>query len=407
MARRRGSTEESAAPGAEPRLARRRRAAVPIAFHRSVRAPDDLARVAEVLASRRPGGGGPVGAACEGLLESEVGVGRALLTTSCTHALEMAALLLDLEPGDEVILPSFTFSSTANAFVLRGARPVFCDIRPDTCNLDEEQLPALLTERTRAIVPVHYAGVACEMDRITEIAAAGGVAVVEDAAHGLFGTYKGRQLGSLGAMAALSFHETKNFTCGEGGALLLSDPALEERAEAIRDKGTNRAQFVRGQADKYTWKDVGSSYALADVLAAVLLAQFEQRDAVQTRRAEIWNAYADGLRDWAREYGVALPHVPEGCGPAYHLFHVVLGGTGLRSSLMEHLAADGIATGWHYVPLHSSPMGQRLGARPDDCPVAEAVSGGLLRLPLYPELRDVDVERVVERVSAWRPGRPG
>ncbi|RPI96280.1 MAG: dTDP-4-amino-4,6-dideoxygalactose transaminase, partial [Chloroflexi bacterium] len=234
---------------------------------------------------------------CHAFLEEKFGVRRALLTTSCTHALEMAAILLEIQPGDEVIIPDFTFVSTVNAFVLRGARPVFLDVRPDTLNLDESRLEAALTPRTKAIVPVHYAGVACEMDSIMNIAAAHNIAVVEDNAHGLFGKYKGGYLGTFGCMAAQSFHETKNFTSGEGGALLINDPLLVERAEIIREKGTNRARFFRGQVDKYTWVDIGSSYLPSDILAAFLFAQFEQHEKIQLHRRQVWELYHAGLRD--------------------------------------------------------------------------------------------------------------
>src|SRR5256885_155346 len=263
-------------------------------------------------------GDGPFTHDCARTLEKFLGCERALLSTSCTHALEMTALLLDIKPGDEVIVPSFAFVSTVNAFVLRGARPIFVDIRSDTLNFDHEQFESLITDRTRAAVVLHYGGVACEMDRILEVAARHRLQVVEDNAHGLFGGYRGRLLGTFGVMATQSFHETKNFSCGEGGALIINDERYIARAEVIREKGTNRNRFFRGQVDKYTWIDLGSSYLPSDVLAALLLAQLEMSSLIQTRRRHIWHAYADGLADWAAENGVRLPVVPAHCEQAYH-----------------------------------------------------------------------------------------
>jgi dTDP-4-amino-4,6-dideoxygalactose transaminase len=330
-------------------------------------------------------------------------VERALLTTSCTHALELAALLLDVGPGDEVILPAFTFVSTANAFVLRGARPVFCDVRPDTLNIDEEQVAAVLGERTRAIVPVHYAGVACELDPILGLAASRDVAIVEDNAHGLFGRYRGRWLGTLGTFSALSFHETKSFTCGEGGALLINEPAYVDRAEILREKGTNRKRFFRGEVDKYTWVEAGSSYVISDLLAAFLLAQFERRDDVQATRRRIWETYAAGLADWAASVGATLPVVPEGVEHAYHLFHLLMPSAGARAALIEELKRQGILSVFHYLPLHLSEMGGRYGGRPGQFPVTEDVSERLVRLPFYNDLSPADQERVIEAVRAVSP----
>jgi len=325
-----------------------------------------------------------------------------LLTTSCTHALEMAALLLDLQPGDEVIVPSFTFVSTINAFVLRGAKPVFCDVRPDTLNLDERKLEGLVTPRTKAVVPVHYAGVGCEMDAIGAIARAGGFAVVEDNAHGLYGQYRGRQLGTFGGLATQSFHETKNFTCGEGGALLVNDEAYVERAEILREKGTNRSRFFRGQVDKYTWVDVGSSYVLSDILGAMLLGQLEARDTIQDRRGKIWARYATELRAWAGSMSIRLPEVPLHCEQAFHMFYLVLPTLAQRTAFIAHLDANGVKAVFHYQPLHLSPMGERFGGRIGDCPVTEAVSDQLVRLPFYTELSEEDQGRVIEAVTSFR-----
>ena len=342
---------------------------------------------------------------CHARLERLLGVPKALLTTSCTHALEMAALLLDVRPGDEVIVPSFTFVSTANAFVLRGAVPVFVDVRPDTLNLDESRLEQLITPRTRAIVPVHYAGVACDMDAIGRVAARHGVAVVEDNAHGLFGRYAGRPLGTFGCLAALSFHETKNFSCGEGGALLVNDARYAERAEVLREKGTDRSRFFRGESDKYTWRDVGSSYLPSDALAALLFAQLEAHERIQARRREIWVRYAKGLRDWADGAGVRLPVVPAGCEQAYHLFYLLLPSAEQRQALIAALRARGAHAIFHYLPLHLSDMGRRFGGREGDCPVTEAVADRLVRLPLFYDLTEADQARVIEATRAFRGGR--
>jgi dTDP-4-amino-4,6-dideoxygalactose transaminase len=335
---------------------------------------------------------------CHELLERELGVRKALLTTSCTHALEMAALLLDIGPGDEVIVPSFTFVSTVNAFVLRGARPVFIDVRPDTLNLDETKLERLITPRTKAIVPVHYAGVGCEMDAILEVAQRYGVAVVEDNAHGLFGKYKGRYLGTFGSLATQSFHETKNFTCGEGGALLINDPQYIERAEILREKGTNRSRFFRGQVDKYSWVDVGSSYLPSDILAAFLYAQLEARAEIQAKRRHLWHYYYEHLRDWAEEHHVRLPIVPPHCEQSYHMFYLLMPSLEQRQALIAYLKSCGILSVFHYLPLHLSDMGRRFGGQEGDCPVTEEVSDRLVRLPFFNDLSPQDQEWVVHNV---------
>ena len=355
------------------------------------------------IASGQISGDGVFTKRCHSYLESEVGVVKALLTTSCTHALEMMAILLDIKEGDEVILPSFTFVSTVNAFVLRGAKPVFVDIRPDTLNFDERQFDELVTERTRAAVPVHYAGVGCEMDVILSVAESSGVAVVEDNAHGLFGTYRGRQLGTFGSMAAQSFHETKNFTCGEGGALLINDERLVERAEIVREKGTNRSRFFRGLVDKYTWTDIGSSYLPSDLLAAVLLAQFEARTAIQEARRRIWERYSAGLADWADQVGARLPVVPADREQPFHMFYLLLPSLDARQGLMARLKSKGILSVFHYLPLHLSEMGRRFGGRPGQCPVTEDVSDRLLRLPFYNRLSESEQDLVLETIQGFRP----
>jgi dTDP-4-amino-4,6-dideoxygalactose transaminase len=347
-------------------------------------------------------GDGAFSRRCHAMLERDLGVRKALLTTSCTHALEMAALLLDLEPGDEVIVPSYTFVSTVNAFVLRGARPVFIDIRRDTLNLDEARLEPLVTRRTRAVVPVHYAGVGCEMDVILEVARRHGVAVVEDNAHGLFGRYKGRYLGTFGALATQSFHETKNVTCGEGGALLVNDERYVERAEVVREKGTDRSRFFRGQVDKYTWVDVGSSYLPSDLLAAFLCAQLEARAEIQAKRRRVWEYYWSALQDWARRREVRLPVVPSHCEQPYHMFYLVMPSLRTRQGMIEHLRSRGITSVFHYQPLHLSEMGRTFGGRQGDCPVAEDISDRLVRLPFYNDLTGQDQDRVVDAILHFR-----
>jgi len=342
---------------------------------------------------------------CHTLLERELGVQKALLTTSCTHALEMCALLLDIQPGDEVIVPSFTFVSTANAFALRGARIVFADIRPDTLNLDETQLESLISPRTRAIVVVHYAGVGCEMDTILDIAARYGVPVVEDNAHGLFGKFRGRWLGTFGCLATQSFHETKNITCGEGGALLVNDARYVERAEIIREKGTDRSRFFRGQVDKYSWVDIGSSYLMSDVLAAFLYAQLEVWQNIQTQRGRIWEYYDRNLRGWASDRGIGCPVVPPYCEQAYHMYYLLMPSLEHRQALIAFLKSRGILSVFHYLPLHLSLMGQRMGARADACPVAAEMSDCLLRLPFYNSLTQAQQDQVIEAVLEF-PGLP-
>ncbi len=357
--------------------------------------------IAEAFEALHICGDGAFTRKCQEVLERAVGAHTALLTTSGTHALEMAALLLELRAGDEVIVPSFTFPSVANSFLLRGAKPVFADIRADTLNLDERQLSGLITLATRAILPVHYAGVGCEMDEILAIAARRGLAVIEDNAHGLFGRYRGKALGSFGAMAAQSFHETKNFSCGEGGALLINDPSYVERAEIIREKGTNRRQFFEGKVDKYTWVDVGSSYLPSDILAAILYAQLEVRDEIQAKRRERWRFYRTELADWAQRWGVGLPFVPDYCEQAYHIFYLLLPDLEARRGLTEHLQARNILSVFHYMPLHLSEMGRSFGGRAGQYPVSERTSDTLLRLPLYSGLTAADQRRVVEAIQQF------
>lgn len=371
-----------------------------IPFNRASLEGNELDYVRDALASGHLSGDGPYTRKCHAFFERELGVAKALLTTSCTHALEMAALLLEIQRGDEVIVPSFTFVSTVNAFVLRGARPVFADVRPDTLNLDETGFERLITPRTKAIILVHYAGVGCEMSRIATIAARHGVALVEDNAHGLFGKYEGRYLGTFGALSAQSFHETKNLTCGEGGALLINDATYIERAEIIREKGTNRSRFFRGEVDKYTWVDVGSSYLPSEILAAFLYGQIERYELIQAKRRRVWTYYQEHLEDWARERGVALPVVPAQCEQSYHMFYMLLPSEGHRSSLISHLKARGILAVFHYLPLHLSAMGMRFGGKSGNCPVTEAVSERLVRLPFYNGLTSEEQAEIIGAVQS-------
>ena len=341
--------------------------------------------------------GGPFTARVSELLRAETGAADALLTTSCTAALEMSAILLDLQPGDAVIVPSFTFVSSALAYVREGAKILFCDIEPETLGLDPRHLAELLDDSVRAVVVVHYGGIACDMDGIREVLKdRPDVAVVEDNAHGLFGRWRGEPLGSLGRFASQSFHETKNFVCGEGGALLLNDPADVARAWVIYDKGTDRKAFFQGYVDKYTWRDTGSSFGLSDTLAAYLLGQLEQREVIQGKRRGVFERYAAGLAPYAEELGLRLPVVPEHCDPAYHLFHVLMPDHETRTRVMKELREEGIATTFHYVPLHDSIGGQRFAARPTECPVTTDISRRLVRLPFHNNLSAGDTDRVVE-----------
>jgi len=376
-----------------------------IPFNRSSLQGVELDYIAEALRIGQVAGDQKFSRKCQDLLKSVTGCRHALVTTSCTHALEMAALLLDLRDGDEVIIPSFTFVSTANAFVLRGAKPVFCDVRPDTLNLDESKLEALITPRTKAIVPVHYAGVGCEMDAIIEIADRHGVTVIEDNAHGLFGKYKGRWLGTFGQMATQSFHETKNITCGEGGALLVNDSRFEERAEIIREKGTNRARFFRGQVDKYSWVDVGSSYVMSDVLAAFLFGQLEQWENIQAKRKAIWERYDGALNDWAEARGIRRPIVPEHCEQAYHMYYLLMPSLQARTDFIAQLKKQGVNAVFHYLPLNRSEFALRAmengGWQRTDCPVTEDVSDRLVRLPFFTSMSEEEQRIVIDVVRSF------
>jgi dTDP-4-amino-4,6-dideoxygalactose transaminase len=374
-----------------------------IPFNKPCFSGREMEYMAQAVKNGHISGDGPYSRMCHAWLEQQLGVHRALLTTSCTHALEMAAFLLDLQPDDEVIVPAFTFVSTVNAFVIRGARPVFADIRPDTLNIDETRLESLITPRTRAIVVVHYAGVGCEMDAIMKIAGRYRLPVIEDNAHGLFGRYRGQLLGTFGALATQSFHETKNITCGEGGALLINDPAYIERAEILREKGTNRSRFFRGQVDKYTWVDLGSSYLPSDVLAAFLYAQLESYQTIQEKRSRIWRTYYTQLGEWAEEHQVCLPYIPPHCDHPSHLFYLLLPTLDDRQNFIDHLKSHGILAVFHYLPLNTSDMGRRYGGEPGDCPVTEEISDRLVRLPLYNDLSTEEQNSIITAIQSFRP----
>jgi dTDP-4-amino-4,6-dideoxygalactose transaminase len=370
-----------------------------VPFNRPYLIGNELEHIRQAFDKGWVSGDGPFTKRSEKLLEKQlVCSGKVLLTTSCTHALEIAAILLDLEPGDEVIVPSYTFVSTALAFAMHGGTPVFADIRTDTLNLDEIRLEALITERTRAIVPVHYAGVGCEMDKIMETAQKHGLVVIEDNAHGLYGKYRGRWLGTIGHMATQSFHETKNISCGEGGALIVNDEKYVKRAEIIREKGTNRASFFRGEADKYSWIDKGSSYVMSDILAAFLFSQMKAADKIHDTRARIWEKYYRGLEYWAQDNSIGMPAVPEHCEQAYHMFYLLMPSLESRTQLIDHLRMCSVHAVFHYLPLHESKMGARCGKTPIECSVSSDVSDRLVRLPFFNDLDSVTQDRVIQSI---------
>jgi dTDP-4-amino-4,6-dideoxygalactose transaminase len=361
----------------------------------------ELEYVAEAITGGHPASGGAFSARAAALLTDLTGAEEVLLTTSCTAALELSALMLDLSPGDTVIVPSFTFTTTALAFARQGARLLFCDIETETLGLDAGHLATLLDESVRAVVMVNYAGVACDIDGVRAVLADWpAVTLVEDNAHGLLGSYDGVPLGRFGRFAAQSFHETKNFVCGEGGALLLNDPADVDRARVLYDKGTNRRAFLLGQVDKYSWKDVGSSFGMADVLAAYLLGQLEERDAIQGRRRDLHERYQRTLAPYAAEDTFHLPVAPPGRESAYHMFYVLLPDRARRDAALARMRDDRVQATFHYVPLHSSDAGRRFAVRPTECPVSEDVSGRLLRLPFFHDLTAADADRAAESFLA-------
>lgn len=346
-------------------------------------------------------GDGPFTHRCNEWLEKRTGTAKALLTTSCTHATELAALLSNIKEGDEVIMPSYTFVSTADAFVLRGAVPVFVDIRPDTMNIDETKIEEAVTERTKAVVPVHYAGVSCEMDSIMEIAGKYHLTVIEDAAQGILSTYKGKALGTIGDFGCFSFHETKNYSMGEGGALLIRDTGNVERAEIIREKGTNRAKFFRGQIDKYTWVDAGSSYLPGDMNAAYLMAQLDAADEIFEDRMRSWNLYYELLKPLEEKGKIALPHIPENCTHNAHMFYIKAKDLQERSALISYLKENKIQSVFHYIPLHSAPAGERFGRFHGEDVYTTRESERLARLPMFYGLKEDQVRYIAEKVSEF------
>jgi dTDP-4-amino-4,6-dideoxygalactose transaminase len=374
-----------------------------IPFNRPDITADDRLHLADAISEGHSSGNGRYTKLVEQLVESVIHTRRTLLTTSCTHALEMSALLCDLKPGDEVIVPSYTFVSTASAFALYGAVPVFVDSRSDTLNIDPSLVEAAITPRTRALCVVHYGGVACEMDALTKMAERHGLVLIEDNAHGLFAKYKSQYLGTLGALATQSFHETKNLTCGEGGALLINDASLVERAETLREKGTNRSKFLRGQVDKYTWVDIGSSWVLSDLLAAILWGQLQRADEINLRRVEIWNRYHSQLAIWAAKHGVVTPVIPDGCEHVGHVYHLRFTNVGQRTRFIDHMKSRSIMCVFHYQPLHLSPVGRRFGGFAGQCPVSEHAGECLVRLPLFNTLSESDQDRVIEAVLDFTP----
>lgn len=374
---------------------------VKIAFNRPHLTGKELHYISEAHTLGQLSGDGPFTKRCTVWLEQQTGCKKALLTHSCTASLEMAAILADIAPGDEIIMPSYTFSSTANAFVLRGGVPVFVDIRRDTLNIDETKIEAAITSKTRAIVPVHYAGVSCEMDTIIAIADRHGLLVIEDAAQGIMSTYKGRPLGSIGHLGCLSFHETKNIIAGEGGALLINDERFIDRAEIIREKGTNRSEFFRGQVDKYTWVDLGSSYLPGEIVAAFLWAQMEDVKKITQKRLAIWGDYQRALIGLELEGVVGLPGVPDDCTHNAHMFYVLFRNLEERSRAIEFLKQHDITAVFHYVPLHSSPAGLRFGRAHGNMTVTDDTSDRLLRLPLYYDMTDADTQSVIETLISF------
>jgi dTDP-4-amino-4,6-dideoxygalactose transaminase len=369
-----------------------------IPFNRPFIVGRELDYIREAVHCGHLAGDGQFTERCQRWMEEEFDIKKVLLTTSCTMALEMSAILCDIHPGDEVILPSYTFVTTANAFVLLGAKPIFVDICPDTLNIDPTRIEAVITERTKAIVPVHYAGVSCDMDRITEIAQRHNLRVIEDAAQGVNARYQDRFLGSIGDLGCYSFHETKNFIAGEGGAITINDPALIERAEIIREKGTNRSKFFRGEVDKYTWVDIGSSYLPSELVAAYLFAQLEKATLITDQRLSLVSKYHSAFQALEDRGTVRLPVTPDGCTANGHMFYLILESEPQRHALIEYLKSKGIHAVFHYVPLHTSPMGQTFGYTSGDLPVTEDLSERLLRLPCYFEMTSEEQEYVIEHV---------
>jgi dTDP-4-amino-4,6-dideoxygalactose transaminase len=375
----------------------------PIPFNRATVSDVDIGHLLTAVRKGHIAGNGPATVEAEMRLSEIHGGSAALLTTSCTHALELSARLLDANPDDEVIVPAYAFVSTAAAFVLKGLRPVFVDVDPVTLGLDPGAVEAAVTPRTRAICTIHYAGVGSHPDRMARIAEQHGLAFIEDNAHGLGGTWGGRTLGTFGALSALSFHETKNITCGEGGAIIVNKPSLVERAKILREKGTDRTRFFSGQVDKYTWVDIGSSWVMSDLLAAILVGQFKRSETTHEKRHTVWNRYLAELTEWAAEHDVRMPTIPSEAGHTAHLFHMRFRNRETRTRFIGHMATAGITTVFHYQPLHLSDVGRRYGGREGQHPVTEDTSDTLVRLPLFESLNSNQVDRVIERVLSFVP----
>ena len=374
-----------------------------IPFNRADIGKHDLELLSESISAGHISGNGPFTKQAEARITEILGNDKTLLTTSCTHALEMAALLLRLQPGDEVIVPSFTFVSTASAFMLYGAKPVFVDVRQDTLNIDVDQVEAAITSRTKAICVVHYGGIACEMERLVKISRDHNLVLIEDNAHGLFAKYKGKYLGTFGALATQSFHETKNITCGEGGALIINDPSLSERAEILREKGTDRTKFLRGQVDKYTWVDVGSSWVISDLLAAILYGQLLRADEIYLQRIKIWSRYHNELASWASSNSVITPTVPDGCEHTGHVYHLRFQRGIQRDKFIEHLKNLDIYAVFHYQPLHLSTVGRSIGGKDGQFPITESAGDCLIRLPLFNTMSEDEQSHVIESVKVFNP----
>ncbi len=374
-----------------------------IPFNRASFNEQELRLISEAIRNGHVSGNGPFTKQAETILSGLHELGTSLLTTSCTHALEMAALLCELHSGDEVIVPSYTFVSTASAFLLHGGRPVFVDVRSDTLNIDPDAVEAAITSKTRAICIVHYAGIAADPERFQSIASRRGLMLIEDNAHGLFATFNERPLGTFGDISTMSFHETKNVTCGEGGALHVNAEHLVGRAEIVREKGTDRSRFFRGQVDKYTWVDVGSSWVLSDLLAALLVGQLERKDQIQQRRRQIWDSYDRFLSPWAGDRGIGVPVVPPECDHSSHMYYLRLPDLESRTRFIQHLKQAEISAVFHYQPLHLSEVGLRLGGRKGQCPVSEEAGDTLVRLPLFASLKDSEIDQIIESVISFRP----
>jgi dTDP-4-amino-4,6-dideoxygalactose transaminase len=374
-----------------------------IPFNRPFRSANEVDYVTAVLESGRLAGDGAFCARAESLLAKLTDAPSALVTSSCTHALEMCAMLLDAPAGSEIVVPDFTFPSTANAFAMLGYRPVFADIDPHTLNISPESARERISSRTAAIVVMHYGGIACDMEAFRTLCDEHGLLLIEDNAHGLGGTWNDASLGTLGHLGTQSFHETKNISCGEGGALLVNDSSFKERAEILREKGTDRSLFRRGRVDKYTWVDTGSSYVLSEVSAAILLSQLESLEEIQANRNAAWDTYSVHLIDWAGDLGVGLPVVPDFASPAFHAFALVMPTPNDQRDLIQHLDQRGIAAVFHYQPLHESIMGRRFGAEPRECPISNHVAQRLVRLPVFSDIRQEEVERVCSEVTKYRP----